>query len=58
MGTLAGCVVTTLGLFGYYVWENRRRGHSKADESEDAYMSPEAWANMTDQENRRFRYTY
>ena len=57
MGTLAGCVVTTMLLFGYYVWENKRRGDPK-EESEDAYLSPEVWTSMTDKENKRFRYTY
>ena len=57
MGTLAGCVLTTLALFAYYVWENKRRGNpSEADE--EIYRSPEAWASMTDKENKRFRYTY
>jgi H+/gluconate symporter-like permease len=57
MGTLAGCVVTTLMLFGYYVLENRRRGklHENLEES---YLSSDTWTAMTDKENKRFRYTY
>jgi len=57
MGTLAGCAFTTVVLFAYYVWENRRRGRP-SEQSEDAYLSPEVWADMTDKENKNFRYSY
>lgn len=56
MGTQAGCAIVTLVLYGYYRWENKRRGAIK--QSEDAYMAPEAWSSMTDKENKSFRYTY
>ena len=56
MGTLAGCAVTTIVLFVYYLWENKKRGVS--EQTEDDYLSPEAWAGMTDKENKNFRYTY
>ncbi len=57
MGTLAGCVVTTALLFGYYVWENKRRGNPR-EASEETYKSPETWASLTDRENKQFRYSY
>lgn len=57
MGTQAGCALTTFLLFLYYVWENKRRG-TKTQTAEDAFMSPEVWATLTDRENKRFRYTY
>ncbi len=56
MGTQAGCAFTTVLLFLYYVWQNKKR--TSENETEDAYLSPEAWANMTDKENKKFRYAY
>jgi len=56
MGTQAGCAVTTFLLFLYYVWQNKRR--TSDSETEESYMNPEAWANTTDRENKRFRYAY
>ncbi|KAK4154912.1 major facilitator superfamily domain-containing protein [Chaetomidium leptoderma] len=56
MGTQAGCAITTFLLFLYYVWQNKKR--TSEGEKEEAYLSPEAWANMTDKENKTFRYTY
>jgi H+/gluconate symporter-like permease len=58
MGTQAGCAFTTFVLFLYYVWQNKRRNNTSDVETEDAALSPEAWARMTDKENKRFRYTY
>ncbi|KAK3375839.1 allantoate permease [Lasiosphaeria ovina] len=56
MGTQAGCALTTFLLFVYYVWQNKKR--NTAAETEDAFLSPEVWARMTDKENKRFRYSY
>jgi MFS family permease len=56
MGTQAACAFTTFLLFLYYVWQNKKR--TSDGEHEEAYMSPEAWANMTDKENKTFRYAY
>ncbi|KAK4039472.1 major facilitator superfamily domain-containing protein [Parachaetomium inaequale] len=56
MATQAGCAFTTFLLFQYYVWQNKKR--TSEGETEEAYMSPEAWANMTDKENKKFRYAY
>jgi predicted MFS family arabinose efflux permease len=58
MGTQAGCALTTFLLFMYYVWQNRKRNNSSGSDNEEAFMSPEVWARMTDKENPRFRYTY
>lgn len=62
MGTQAGCAVTTILLFAYYVWQNKKRdsenGASNGTDGEDAFMSPEVWARQTDKENKKFRYTY
>ena len=57
MGTQAGCALTTFLLFLYYVWANKRRG-SKELTAEEAFMTPEVWASLTDKENKQFRYTY
>ncbi|KAG7290106.1 hypothetical protein NEMBOFW57_000101 [Staphylotrichum longicolle] len=56
MGTQAGCAFTTFLLFLYYVWQNKKRTSDR--ETEDAFMTPDAWANMTDKENKKFRYAY
>ncbi|KAK0651179.1 major facilitator superfamily domain-containing protein [Cercophora newfieldiana] len=59
VGTQAGCAFTTFLLFAYYVWQNKRRQGAAGDsETEEAFMSPEVWARMTDKENKRFRYSY
>ncbi|KAH7310460.1 major facilitator superfamily domain-containing protein [Stachybotrys elegans] len=57
MGTQAGCAVVTFSLFLYYAWCNKKRGLEK-HVTEEAYLSPEMWANMTDRENKKFRYSY
>lgn len=57
MGTQAGCALTTFLLFLYYFWANKKRD-DVSKETEAAYMSQEVWANMTDKENKAFRYTY
>ncbi|KEY72298.1 hypothetical protein S7711_00986 [Stachybotrys chartarum IBT 7711] len=57
MGTQAGCALVTVSLFLYYAWENKRRDN-KGQVSEEAYMAPETWTNMTDKENKMFRYSY
>jgi len=51
-----GC--TTIALFLYYVWQNKSRRADESHWAEDAFMSPEVWARMTDKENKRFRYSY
>lgn len=56
MATQAGCALVTFILFLYYQWQNKKRG--AASESEDSYMAPEVWANMTDRENKKFKYSY
>ncbi|KAK4246071.1 major facilitator superfamily domain-containing protein [Corynascus novoguineensis] len=56
MATQAACALTTFLLFLYYVWQNKKR--TSEGETEDAYLSPEHWANMTDKENKKFRYAY
>lgn len=58
MGTQAGCAFTTFILFLYYVWQNKKRNNTSDAPDEDVALSPEAWARMTDRENKRFRYTY
>lgn len=59
VGTQAGCMVTTFLLFLYYAWQNRKRQTGVADnEAEEAFMSPEIWARLTDKENPKFRYAY
>lgn len=57
LGTQAGCALTTLLLFMYYVWCNKRRG-ARSRQTEEVFMSPETWLAMTDKENTEFRYSY
>lgn len=57
MGTQVGCAITTIALFLYYVWANKKRNdHGK--QQEESFMSPDVWTAMTDKENKQFRYTY
>ena len=56
MITQAACAFTTLSLFGYYHWQNKKRG--AIQETEEKYMAPEVWAGLTDRKNKKFRYTY
>ncbi|KAL2017776.1 hypothetical protein VTK56DRAFT_1694 [Thermocarpiscus australiensis] len=58
MATQAACALTTFLLFLYYVWQNKRRNNTSDSEIEGSFMSPEAWARLTDKENKRFRYSY
>ncbi|KAL9942783.1 hypothetical protein D7B24_004172 [Verticillium nonalfalfae] len=61
MGTQAGCAFVTVCLVAYYAWTNKKRDCSTLDaeaETEASYLSPEVWAQMTDRENKKFRYTY
>jgi hypothetical protein len=47
-------------LFGYYVWENKRRDARKeaaVDLSDDA-SEVTARSDLTDKENKSFRYVY
>ncbi|KAM4062853.1 major facilitator superfamily protein [Hirsutella rhossiliensis] len=57
MGTQAGCAVTTIALFLYYVWANKQR-NDRSRQQEESFMSPDVWTAMTDKENKQFRYTY
>lgn len=61
MGTQAGCAIVTCLLALYYVWQNKKRDAAAAGrdaEAEDQYLSPDVWAQMTDKENKSFRYQY
>ncbi len=37
---------------------NKKRQVAVDSETEEALMSPEVWASMTDKENQRFRYLH
>jgi hypothetical protein len=58
------CACILVSLFLYYKFENARRDRKeKADVLEDdngmAHVTTtEAWAGLTDQQNKRFRYVY
>jgi len=58
MATQAGCALTTFLLFLYYAWQNKKRENAADSETEEAFMSPEVWARLTDKKNKRFRYSY
>lgn len=61
LATQAAAAVLAVVLFGYYVWENKRRD-SRHEENppvlEEQAADPDAWAGLTDKENTRFRYVY
>lgn len=57
MLTQAACAITTIVLFGYYVFMNKRRAdQNKKDEA--SYKSSDMWGTMTDKENKSFVYSY
>jgi len=60
LATQASCICTTILLVLYYTWQNRTRGrnHGAGEATEGEYLSKEAWLDMTDRENRRFKYVY
>jgi MFS family permease len=59
MGTQAGCALVTCLLAAYYWWANKKRDAAPKDtEAEESYLSPDVWAQMTDRENKTFRYQY
>lgn len=41
-------------LMGYYKWENKRR--DREQEGKTGETDEEVWSNLTDRENRSFRY--
>ncbi|KAH8666921.1 allantoate permease [Xylariales sp. PMI_506] len=58
LATLSASAVLVLLLFVYYFWSNNSRRDTLAEESEDNGMSREAWIDLTDKQNLRFRYAY
>jgi MFS family permease len=54
----AGAFVTVL-LFAYYIWANREKDkkHGQASDSKSVGVE-DAWGNLTDKENAKFRYVY
>lgn len=52
LATQGVAAVLAVILFAYYAWSNRRRGQSQT-QSETS-----EWIDMTDKENKSFRYTY
>lgn len=58
LATQAAAAVMAAVLFGYYVWENRRRDKLKSDNDSDTASETTAWAGLTDRQNKSFRYVY
>ncbi|KOS17304.1 Thiamine pathway transporter THI73 [Escovopsis weberi] len=58
MSTQAGCAFTTLLLFAYYAWCNKKRGGRRSAQTEEAYMCADVWVARTDRENKMFLYSY
>lgn len=62
LATQAAAGILAVVLFGYYVWENKRRDARKASTgagSDDASsLNETAWSGLTDKENKSFRYVY
>jgi hypothetical protein len=50
--TCAAAVVLTLVLRAYYVWENKRRDRM----ADGAHVVNEEFLDLTDRENKNFRY--
>lgn len=52
LATQGVAALLAMVLFAYYAWSNRRREHAQAE--------PDAleWTDLTDKENKSFRYTY
>ncbi|KAI5308154.1 hypothetical protein KEM55_006431 [Ascosphaera atra] len=53
VATLAVSLVATALLYPYYKWENARRD-KRRDQGE--VQEAEAWSDMTDRQNKSFRY--
>lgn len=59
LATQVACIGTTVALFLYYVWQNKRRSRAGLVEAtEGEFLDREMWADKTDRENKRFRYVY
>ncbi|RAO73874.1 uncharacterized protein BHQ10_009886 [Talaromyces amestolkiae] len=63
LATQAAAGVLAVVLYGYYVWENKRRDARDAAEPQVVDTSSEdykveSWSGLTDKENRSFRYVY
>ncbi|PNS14790.1 High-affinity nicotinic acid transporter [Sphaceloma murrayae] len=59
MVVLAAAIVLVGILIGYYRWENARRDEKWGKPRVRVQdLDPETWANVTDRENREFRYVY
>ena len=67
LATQAAAGLVAVALFGYYVWENKRRdardagtatASPKEPETAGTTTEAEAWGGMTDKKNLKFRYVY
>lgn len=59
LATQAAGAFVTVVLFGYYVWANKRKDSKETgDVAEGRDSKADAWNNVTDKENKRFRYVY
>ncbi|KJK60203.1 D-galactonate transporter [Aspergillus parasiticus SU-1] len=57
--TQAVAGILAVVLFGYYVWENRRRDRAQtAQEGQGVVTDEKAWGGLTDKQNKDFRYVY
>ncbi|KAJ5162502.1 hypothetical protein N7492_007894 [Penicillium capsulatum] len=57
LATQAASAVLSAVLFGYYLWENRRRDRNQGPVDE-SIVDEVKWAGLTDKENPSFRYEY
>ncbi|KAJ5782865.1 hypothetical protein N7457_004639 [Penicillium paradoxum] len=57
LATQAAAAMLSVVLFGYYMWQNRRRDQTKG-RVDDNMVNETKWAGLTDRQNPSFRYVY
>lgn len=58
LATQGAAAVLAVVLFGYYVWANARRDREEVAAVREDVSDVVVWSNLTDKENRSFRYVY
>ena len=55
LATQAAAAFVAVAIFGYYMWENKRRDRRRGGAE---VVDKKLWENLTDKENSAFRYVY
>jgi predicted MFS family arabinose efflux permease len=61
LATQAAAGMLSIVLFGYYLWENKRRDardNTRVTNEDESSINAVDWAGSTDRENTSFRYVY